>query len=95
MELKDIQPLLDKGFTPDQIMALVNSMTTPAPEPATPAPENDIVKALAAVTTQVTELSKTIQEIQKSNAKAAQISTPAPVSVEDVVKDFFDKPEKG
>lgn len=101
MNFSEIKQLLDAGFTRDDILTLagVAPEPTPAsdpepaqapepePEPAA-APADDAIKALTA---SVAALSKTVTDMQKANAKAAEGGKAEPMTADDVIKSFFAK----
>lgn len=74
MEIKDVNDLLEKGFTPEQVLELAkhtNSLVTPpqpvvTPEPVKPS-DNSEVLALQK------ELKELKEAIQSSNLKGAEI----------------------
>lgn len=76
MELKDVNELIDKGFSPDQIVELAKSTQTLAEPEAqidtkTPAPVDEV----AELKRTVASLQDTIKAIQTSNLKGAEISS--------------------
>ena len=101
MNFSEIKQLLDAGFTRDDILTLAGAAPEPAPapepEPApapepepepAPAPADDAIKALTA---SVAALSKTVTDMQKANAKAAEGGKAEPMTADDVIKSFFAK----
>ena len=103
MNFSEIRQLLDAGFTRDDILTLAGALSEPAPapepepEPApapepepepAPAPADDAIKALTA---SVAALSKTVTDMQKANAKAAEGGKAEPMTADDVIKSFFAK----
>jgi hypothetical protein len=105
MNFSEIKQLLDAGFTRDDILTLAGAAPEPAPasdpepapasdpEPASepepaPAPADDAIKALTA---SVAALSKTVADMQKANAKAAEGGKAEPMTADDVIKSFFGK----
>lgn len=103
MNFSEIKQLLDAGFTRDDILSLAGAASEPAPapepdpEPApapepepepAPAPADDAIKALTA---SVAALSKTVTDMQKANAKAAEGGKAEPMTADDVIKSFFAK----
>lgn len=72
MEFKDVNELLEKGFTPDQIVELAKSTNMMAlPEEPKAAEPNAEVEELK---TTISSLQETIKAIQSSNLKGATIS---------------------
>lgn len=105
MNFSEIKQLLDAGFTRDDILTLAGTTPKPEPKPApdpapepkpepkpapdpAPEPPEDAIKALTA---SVAALSKTVTEMQKANAKAAEGGKPEPMTADDVIKSFFSK----
>lgn len=101
MNFSEIKQLLDAGFTRDDILTLAGAAPEPTPasdpdpaqapepepEPAA-APADDAIKALTA---SVAALSKTVTDMQKANAKAAEGGKAEPMTADDVIKSFFAK----
>lgn len=74
----------DTAATPEPA---ANPDPAATPEPA-PAPADDAIKALTA---SVAALSKTVTDMQKANAKAAEGGKAEPMTADDVIKSFFAK----
>ena len=105
MNFSEIKQLLDAGFTREDILTLAGAVSEPAPasdpEPA-PAPEPEPASepepaqapaddAIKALTASVAALSKTVTDMQKANAKAAEGGKAEPMTADDVIKSFFAK----
>ena len=97
MNFSEIKELLNAGFTRDDILTLagVGAPAQPDQQPdQQPDPQPDPQGAQTAQTLQmrtdtVAALSKTIKDMQLSNAKEAEGGKPKAITSADVVKSFF------
>lgn len=104
MNFSEIKELLKAGFTRDDILALAgvgaegqqaqpeqpaqpDQQTQPEQQAQPEQPAND--NTMQALADTVAALSKTIKDIQLSNAKSAEGGKPKTITSADVVKSFF------
>lgn len=76
MELKDVNELIEKGFSPDQIVELAKSTQSLAVEPEAQSTKSQEPSAeIAELKNTIASLQDTIKAIQTSNLKGAEISS--------------------